>query len=603
MHRLLTVFLCCVLITANTAQILAVGKITVEPNTISSAAQSQETSFWTADNRLAQNVTLEAHRKTVLSIISDISSQTGVKINVGFNSKDWQVRDRKMVIFAKDMPLLELMQSISRVMKFKWQRTKADGTYSYRLYMDRKAVIEAEAESARAEERYYKEQQEKREKLADRFKGLSKLSKSDLAKLREDDPMSYSLAASGLAGALEQLFSEAPEALDAFISGSEMFIPRGNSSASLQSAITSVAQAVMRFKMDSSMPSAEEIAYNPQMISEIRLYLNNPNEESNLFTQFTEGQVGVMYARSPGGDTEFGFPIMDPESSVGKGIGKALAQVMETGSTDAMNNISIKIDPKEMQQNNFGEPIVEHKEKLVVKDEIDVSKIKLNAIPTDRYADYLAKFAEVTKLNVVSDSFPKSNSFNMNGNYQAGAFLKSLELLNDYNWWKHGSIIELRDRHWFRKRSLEIPEVWLECWRSAFQETGTLDIDDLADMAMLVGDTDKYEANIIGDPALDCDSMKWAIRQSTQFLRFYSILSATQRKAIYTHEGLDLSDLSPALSESAASCICWWDGKSPAVIKGTRSSSGKQFVYSFTEGDRIVSYITTPEYKPRKAEN
>ncbi len=84
----------------------AVGKITVDPN-----AGPQKASVETiSGSDLTQKVIYEARRKTVSSILSDLSKMTGVTLMAGYNNEDWQVRDRRMNIFAKDVPLSNLHQ-------------------------------------------------------------------------------------------------------------------------------------------------------------------------------------------------------------------------------------------------------------------------------------------------------------------------------------------------------------------------------------------------------------------------------------------------------------------------------------------------------------
>ncbi|MEN6356895.1 MAG: hypothetical protein ABFD83_07400, partial [Armatimonadota bacterium] len=92
----------------------AFGKVTVDPNASDQAVIEQ----WENDTRLSQKVTYEARHKAVKVILEDLSDMMGVTLNAGFNKQDWQVRDRKMNIFAKDITLADLLNSIARTMKF-----------------------------------------------------------------------------------------------------------------------------------------------------------------------------------------------------------------------------------------------------------------------------------------------------------------------------------------------------------------------------------------------------------------------------------------------------------------------------------------------------
>src|SRR3989339_864533 len=141
----------------------AVGKITVDPNSGSERSATQDSDN---DVRLAQKVTYEARHKAVKAILADLSDMTGITLKAGYNKQDWQVRDRKMNIFAKDIPLAQLMNSIARVMKFKWGINVDADPWTYHIYMDRKTVLGADAELYRAQEAFDKEITRRRENFS-----------------------------------------------------------------------------------------------------------------------------------------------------------------------------------------------------------------------------------------------------------------------------------------------------------------------------------------------------------------------------------------------------------------------------------------------------
>ncbi|MDO8682834.1 MAG: hypothetical protein Q7N50_05065 [Armatimonadota bacterium] len=71
---------------------------------------------------------------------------SGVTRRAGASVQDWQVRDRKMNIFAKDLPLLSLMNSMARVMRFTWSKNAKVDPPIYRFYTDRRKISEMTAE-------------------------------------------------------------------------------------------------------------------------------------------------------------------------------------------------------------------------------------------------------------------------------------------------------------------------------------------------------------------------------------------------------------------------------------------------------------------------
>jgi len=68
------------------------------------------------------------------------------------------------------------------------------------------------------------------------------------------------------------------------------------------------------------------------------------------------------------------------------------------------------------------------------------------------------------------------------------------------NWEKHGDIIELHDRKWFRKAAWMIPDATIEHWRATVNKLGTLDIDSIAEIAAL--DSYQRSVNVEQDKAL-----------------------------------------------------------------------------------------------------
>ena len=588
----------------------AVGKITIDPNTPEALAKAQALSgFWTADSRLTQKISLEAKRQSVSSIISQISQKAGIKIETGLGDQDWQVRDRKMIIFAKDMPVADLMQSIARVMKFDWKRTQSDGVYSYRLFMDRNTLINAEAQSYREEQRFYQEQCQKRADFSEKLKDFADLSEQDLAKLKEEDPMMYALAASGVAESLGRIFGEAKGMRDAFVSGDKMTMNLSSESDGMKAAMLNMAKAMARMAVFSSDLSEEDFDSNPDLLKEISVQPPHVSEDratSDIVSLYMLGEIDLMYKRtgSSGEDlgfTENGFPIFDPDSVFGKEFGRLFTQVLDKGVQNLGEiSMNVKIDPDDLLKRDFGEPAVKHDKDENIPGEVDLSQNGKNGTKPFEMIDQLALFTNASGLNVISDYFVDEPLNTSTDKIPSIGILKWMELLNSYNWWRRGSTIELRDRHWFHKRSLEIPEAWLVKWRDNFKSAETLDIDDLADMAVLIGETNQWKMNISKDDILACDPIKWTLYLQKDFLRFYASLSQSQRAAIYTKEGLDLTNLSGEQKQIATKRLGWWDGKRSAVIFGTRMPLGKQFKYSFNTGGRNFGSITTPKYTVNK---
>ena len=213
---------------------IPLGKITVDPNAAGTRTAATEPEI---DTRLDQKITYEAKRKTVLKIVSDLSTISGVKFRAGYNADDWQVRDRKMNIFAKEVPLRDLMDSIARVMKFKWERTGEGEKTTYRLYMDRKTLLDAEAMKDRSDEQIADERAMQREKALNELINANGHSDNDLNQMKSDKPWSYMPASSGVAGALGKLISNYSALAEAIATGQEVSVDASGLSADGQQAV------------------------------------------------------------------------------------------------------------------------------------------------------------------------------------------------------------------------------------------------------------------------------------------------------------------------------------------------------------------------------
>ena len=178
MRRISLVVFTITLLIFTSIDLFAYGKTTIDPNLSTKNIQLQTDT----NNRLSQKVTYEAKRKTVSSILADLSDLTGITLKAGYNNEDWQVRDRRMNIFAKDVPLASLMSSIARVMKFMWIVNEKDGVKSYRLYMDRKTLLDADAQKARNDTRVQEQLAKGRQELLESFENPDSASKEDAEK-------------------------------------------------------------------------------------------------------------------------------------------------------------------------------------------------------------------------------------------------------------------------------------------------------------------------------------------------------------------------------------------------------------------------------------
>jgi len=542
-----------------------VGKTTVDPN---------------ASANTSQKVTYEARRKTVVSILADLSKMTGVTLRAGWRVEDWQVRDRRMNVFAKDVPLSNLMNSIARVMKFKWSKS-GDDPPIYRLYMDRQVLLDTQRQRSIEEEKLSARQTEARQEFISDLEEAAGMSEDELQKLKVKSPYIYRMTKNGWAGVFASLCAEVPKAKQAWLSGQELVLE-------MRSLSPTVQQSLMKLQH----------GLDQEMIDKGILTINN---SENL----NSGNFGAPFGNAtikfdgPTYETDF----QDPESDLTKASGRLWYADGTFGPDDKADQSEIdrlkNARDRAIAANpmNLDEPLTEHPD-----DPILSAKVKMN-VKGDDFADTVCALAKSSGLAVVSDSFYgqiRGLSFPQD-EIQVRAVLDKLESVCRYNWERHSSILELHDRDWFRKRSAQIPDAWLEAWRKAFKDNGLLDLSELSQMAMLT--RDQYDVNVYPDDILGKLNLDYVAWEDQDLLRLYAGLNKSQRASILGKQGLSLDSVTGDHSQAIHALVPKGVSEAGLRLVGTQEMQGKQIRYTFSllasNGSTIKQWrIECPVYNP-----
>ena len=499
------IIVCLVVWSSVNVQAGAVGKITVDPN-----ASKAKVTANTPENgtRLGQKVTYEAKRKTVSSILADLSDLTGITLKAGYNNQDWQVRDRKMNIFAKDIPLNDIMNSIARVMKFKWSKSENADAPIYRLYMDKKTLLGAERERFIEEERIKKCQTEKRQKLLSGLDAATEMSDDDLENLKNQSPYIYDFTKNGSGRLLQKLCAEVPAARNAWLSGEEYTIGFGSLSSDMQQKLRDTFSSTA---VDGS----------------ITTICNNKTTSSII------ANLEVKISTAPSSFQSIWCNVLDPNSKYAN-LRARLFNATNDSEADQINKDINTLLSSEAKDNS--EPRVEHPDDFALS-----AKIKINA-EGYKFADILASLSESSGFAIVSDSFD-AKFYGLNfpkDEIKVQKALDKIESVCKYNWERNNSILEFYDKDWFRKRAYQIPEAWLEVWRKSLKDKGILDINQLSQIAILTPEqisANIYDDDILGQAVgLDC----YGISVNRDILNAYAALNKQQQNLIFTKQGLNL---------------------------------------------------------------
>lgn len=519
----------------------AEGLITVDPNQSGAAKQRSSDKI---DPRLAQKITYSAKAKMVSEILDELTRMTGVTLNAGYNKQDWQVRDRKMVIFVKDLPLAELMNSIARVMKFNWSKNIDADPPTYRLYMNRELLLEANKLLREQEQKLEKEKATLRAEQLDNMLNADKMTPEEVAETKEKNPRLYIWNKSGGAQSLRELCEAYSDIRNALVNRSELIISMQSLPPHAQSVVPALLDALNK---ERRYHLGEELPVNDiDKLIDCATLVINPSaysrDDDPVLGRYDLG--GLLFVTD---GTGLGTAIPNPDdlaSNAGMQIG---IKSVDDGQNriDVARDMDQRIDEaalKQMQQDETGEPLVEHEE----DPELDV-KVKLG---TEKpfLQEYQEALAKESSYCIVSDFFTTREAYQAirQDELEISQILRMIQDGFHYNWEKHGSVLEFRDRYWYCKRSETIPESWLADWRKTLKETGTMTFDQLAKVSQL--SPGQYWTSINEDEALN---MNMALSEyvldpnSGALFGAYLSLNNDARKMLFSESGLSL-DILPA---------------------------------------------------------
>lgn len=577
----------------------AVGKSSIDPNVRGPKATEAAPS-----SDVTQKITYEARRQTVLSILADLHRISGVTLKAGYSNDDWQVRDRRMNIFAKDVPLSSLMDSIARVMNFQWSKREDEGVVSYRLYMDRNVLLGAERQRYIEEDSLNQHRTEALEKLLSELDKAAGMSDAELENLKTQSPFIYMEAKQGHAKFLPALCTQVPLAKQALLSGEALTLSVGSLPPGVQQGVVGLLKSLLSRTLG---PSAAERSTAELSRASIVLNTNLIQPPRGMDTTI----IGRLEIKLPGGMV-CGDTVLDPDSGYAKTNGEGFVRLEDASTPEEKHVIVVECSNKVMEAmaadaKDLGEPVTEHPDDAALS-----AKMKMKVEGRD-FADNLSVLAKASSFAVVSDSFDKALWYLPlpQGETTVRAVLNGLESQCRYNWERHGVTLELRDRDWFRKRASQIPEAWVAGWRKTLQGSGSLDIDELSRIAAL--SHEQFRTNIRGDEVFARSSLTSAVLNNRDVLCFYASLDQQQRASIFTAQGLSIDSLASAKSSAAQVFLRRCSSLKEAAegglsLLGTRKKQGKQISYAFdvvtpSGGATSAQWkLECPTYDPPKEE-
>ena len=549
-----------VLLSMASGQACTAQKVTVAPSIQDTpvATIQQE-----ADDRLAQKVTYTAEGKAVKAILADLSELTGVKLYAGYNAGDWQVRDRRMRILVKDLPLAHLMNSMARVMKFKWSSSKDKDIRSYRLYADQESLSEEQRLLKRWERLRRELPREQIESALKAFEGLKDRYEEDPDALRKENAVLYAYAKCGAGDTVLRLCKDIPGLREALLSGRQVTFRGSVLPDSVLDDLPRIVRSLAAFgpmsAVDQIMPAPPGETPTADQIGDFQVDRALAFVSTNELRRDRELADDDFFAATVPADILVGcmmragakLTVMAPNSRLWQLSTQAVLEAQEKGLDPRarLESLQAELTPimrEDREKFHTGEPknpkpqaeVLDKETKLGIDDECYLSSL----------ADYQKEFVAACSLSIVSDSFPETDEMYGGDMPETGKLVDILDAVSDtsdYNWDYADAVLEFRDRHWFVKRARQLPDAWLDKWRTKLKTGGSVDIDDMAEIAAL--SEQRIEASV--GPDDDLRDLAFRIKSDREILCLYASLTQTQREALLTDAGLDVRALTPRQAE------------------------------------------------------
>ena len=525
------------------------------------------------------------------------------------------------------------MNSMARVMKFKWRKNIEVDPPTYRMCMNRKELAAAQAAKSKADQELNNRIEQSRTDLIGYLENLPDYTSEELEKLKAENPSLYLMHERGTDKLLQSLFKETPGAVDALVSQDRgLNLPVKDLSEATRGLLLNAVRTDVPVKWEGDGPKealSRDAAATKLQDGFVRLAVwprdsvGQPAPRLCFLGRIefyaSDGQKGIYLEHlwvpdNPITKAETKAELDALERNVPLGKSWKDSQSERALAWQKNERTAEKILGFEPPAEHPDEPWLHHK----VKVELEEDAYKLSSA--------LASLAKASGYCVMSDSFASTRNGGLiaAGERELKDVLAGVSDSYGYNWERRNGILEFRKRDWFRLRSAQIPDEWIERWKANFKSRGTAVLSDISQMAALT--SDQLHENVFREPVFAMSpEFCWTIQNSRAILRFYNCLTPTQRRLLPSM-GVGLDELAPEQTSVALAAI---DGRDSAQANPPRFWENQderiRFVGedqpSYQEGPaygiravgkdgtihhdwRIVlrEYVEPPEVKPKKEE-
>jgi len=495
------------------------------------------------DPRLDQKVTLELGNVTLEDICKELSKLTGVTIVAGRGKSDWQVKERRTVIFAKDVTARDVLSRLSKLHHYRLSRSGPAGKWAYVFWQDRRSRDEEQAlrdaEAANVEQRianaaaYYPE-------LAG---AASRMTEKELTELEKSDPFKHFLITDPLGQAVCDLASQIPPEVwngsqnwslpvdgqnPGLAATGERFLSEFHAFETLMSGVFDQGGAENR----SQPPGGPVTKINFR-----------PAEDDMAKLAGLLGELQVT-ARKDGREYTESVPLIDPNSPFASAAAR-LVKVVRSGATQEQlraygqqieNDLKLSFTTAREEDPLKDDPILEEKVKIE---------------QPQSYASVLRAIYEKTGTLILADSYREDVSALPKGETSVKEIWTALCAFGK-RFARDGEWLTVVDRQWYIKRLADIPEAYLARLRSMLDERG-LALQDFEQIANDLSD-EQIKKNLLRDDRLKVLAA-YLQPESISSLRFFGRLTPQEVAAMTGDARLPVEMLDPDVLQLGLKCI------------------------------------------------
>jgi hypothetical protein len=493
-----------------------------------------------ADSRFETKLSVALGNATLESVLQAVSRATGVPLGAGQTADDWLARELPVNVFVKDRPAYKVLEELAKLTDFHWSSVGEGEKRGYRLWQDQKG---RQKQYEIRDTAMQAERAERTRKGLSNIEAMSRIAKAtpqQLEELSKTDPTAFFYAT-------QPGFRSIPKVLSSLDRDQQMRstttegirLPYKSLSPDLQAAAREYVSG-MQDLVRKLAPQVKDMTLPDPEWDKTFIEIKAPSYEA----------LGPMRDLNPS-TAEFGvtgagpltealkMPVLDTASPMGKVVGKLFSDM--TQGVPLMNlQVAMSEEFGRMVAKGWGAPPEEPKDPDLTK------KIKFEVKGWATLDKQIEAFHQASGLEVISDCLPQSGmegpSLAQSVGQEAPVYLvlHRFKTLFDLAWTKEGSLVEMRDQSWAKKRDWLIPRAMSARWREHATSDAGPTLQDLSEMAGLTEAQSKY--GLLADPALLVYSVLLN-EQTRPMLRLLGTLSEDQTKKLLAGEKLALDTL------------------------------------------------------------